>query len=561
MLGDQKSMNKKIVFWCFFVIFSVLWLFIVMSVRVNDVTLEDKFSLISRMPIYYLISLFALLFLSLIAFRLKENKWSILFALLFIIYMYITPWIVEPLRVIDTFFHSSRIHVVSETAHLADLRQYYFDYPGVVILGFALTSVTSIGLLPFVKFYFPIMSTMLFYLFYSILVRHLGGSRRLGPCLLLSSLFGYGGFHFSPMAIGLILLPLLLWLFVQRKKNARVYLVCFILLVASLTISHPTTSAFLLLTFTVLILIMQFLKFTRNPIQYLAEAHLELNSSFFAVSVLSWAIFVSYSVPGHIALFVNSVLQTLFSHPYEATQKILQPIYPILEISILRRFFVVLSGIISIVALYVLIRKYCKSQKSERTKLILVIATISTGLILMPLFFISEASVFGQVGLMFGLLGTSVSLIFWNTNPKTIFCIFLIVSLLLIVPAFVSHYSAEQYDIMRESIKSGMVFTSIHIDMKKAKIISPFGTQLFFWSEIDAWKNIEYPHYGETLYSQMRTADYVIWRVDGLYYASLQAERLPINDTVYFKSHLLMTNSSDFSLIYSSGNYQIFARR
>jgi len=537
--------------------FTLIWIFVISSFRVYDMTLDDRLSLLTCLPNYYVPVLFALVFFCLTAFYLKENSWSIVFAILFVLYFNVTPWFIEPLRVIDTFSHFSRVSVIIEKGCIPTFQEYYFDYPGSSLLGAASLLVTGMSPLVFTKYYFPLIMTAFFYLGFSVAIRRFYGNvRLLGPSLLLTSMFGYGASHFSPAGLGAMLLPLLLWSISEWKKA---FFPCFILLTIGLAVSHPTTSALLIIALAMSMTLFQIIKFTYG-------ARMTLRTLIFIAVVLTWSTYISYTFLGNTGPFFKSVLERLFLNPHEIPERLSQPIYPILEIAIARRVFVILTSIVSaIILLKTLIKIMNRRKESYLMSYVIISAIIVTGLVLFPIYFISNEPVFALYhAFAFACFGTGAGIGILNIGSKRGFCLLLMICTLLVIPAFIMRYPVEQYNIMRDSIMHGLIFTGGHMSSRDIKVILPFGGQLRAFTSFDMWDIVQDPLYGQNLFSQIEHplygADYFVYRIDGLYYAVLEAEMTTIKETSYFRTYTRLLNFSSFNLIYSSVKYQIFAR-
>jgi hypothetical protein len=193
----------------------------------------------------------------------------------------------------------------------------------------------------------------------------------------------------------------------------------------------------------------------------------------------------------------------------------------------------------------------------------LSIALVSIGLLFFLLFSVShiESSVFGfYYSYFFALFGATIGFGLLNAKSRGSFFLLLLMVLSLIIPAFVTIYPVEQRDIMRESVSHGLVFTGKHIDGQNAKILSPFGRQLYSFMNFNAWDNIVGIVYGDELFSQILYADYFIFRTDGLYFAAIEIEGVYAKESTYFRVFTASLNNSGFNLIYSSSEYQILAR-
>lgn len=553
----QCISNK--IFCAVFTTLFALWLFIISSLRVFDVTFDDKLSLLSRMPVLYVFALFVLASFCLLSFYFGSGFWSAAFAGLFALYFYFVPWLVEPLRIIDTFWHFSRVPVVIDRGYIPTFERYYFQYPGSTVWGAAVLSVTGMDSFLFVKFFFPFLSMTTLYIGFFCLTRRItGSSLPVGPSLLLLYIFGYGGYHFSPIWFAWMIIPILLY---SAMRLGTAFLLCFIFLSASLVISHPTTSAFLLVVFLMLILLFQAWK--KKP--YTTHQLLQSRSVIFISIVFMWNAFLASRVfLVNLASFVWGLFSTLFVQTHEVPEKILQPPYPILEISMGRRIFVVLSGTLAIVILFYSLYIFIKNKtpinlRTHKGLILLPISFTLTGLLLFPLFLLSTTVFSLYYSFVFALFGASMLLGLLKIRSwKSFLFLFLVVQLLMI-PSFIERYPVEQYFIMRDPIKYGMMFTGQHAS--RQTIVSPFAEQLYSFVDFDAWHNISRPLFtGPEFVSQVKLSDYFIFRRDGAYYAALAVERVPPEETQYFQISTALLNDSSFDLVYSSRDYLIFAK-
>lgn len=558
-----QYVKKNKIFSAAFIIFFALWLLIVSSLRVFDVTFDDELSLLSKMPLYYIFALFALAALSLLSFHLKKSAWSVSFAGLFILYFWLTPWVIEPLRVIDTFFHFSRVQVVIGQGYIPTLEKYYFEYPGSTLWGATFLSVTGMESFLFLKYLFPFLSTAILCLGFFCLARRINDSSLpAGPSLLVLSMFGYGGFHFSPFGFAWMIIPILLYLVLQRGKA---FSLCFILLSGSLIISHPTTSGFLSVVLLIVIILSTFWKKTSETLRQLL-----LQRSLIFISLLGiWSLFIaSHVFLQNIAAFLQQIFETLFFNTQEVSQKLLQPLFPLFGISIGRRMFVVLSGVFATAilfkGLYMLIKsKGTENLRTQKAWILILISVILVGLLLFPLFLIS-ITVFGLYYFFaFGLFGASLGfgLLKFKSRKRFLFLILLV--LLIIIPSFIEAYPVESYSLLRDPIKYGMMFTGQHLIYQKRTIVSPLAQQLYSFMDFNAWQSVEnpLPTGSSEFISQVYSADYFIFRIDGAYVASLRDERVRPEETQYWRFSTALMNKSNFAIIYSSGEYLIFAKQ
>jgi hypothetical protein len=556
---SRSNLGNNILLMIFFA-FSVFWLYIVSSFRVLDVTFDDSLSLLSKMPLSYIAALFLLVSLSLVCFYFRKNRWSVAFAGLFTLYFWITPWFIEPLRVIDTYFHFSRVLVVMSSGNIPTFEAFYFQYPGSTIWGTAFLSLTGLDSLSFLKYVFPIASTAIFSLGFCLLAKTIYGDIRVvGPSLLLVSLFGYGGWHFSPIGFGWMILPILLYLILQRGKNPSL---CFILLSSALVISHPTTSVFLLGVFPVALLTSRLWKGRPQALD-----HMLLSRSLIFVAILcTWNSFIASNVfMQSVAGFISQVLRTLFN-PQNISTGILQPVFSLVEVSIARRLFVVLAGVFAVVVLLKGIQLLVGGKNPSLSQIQkiwapILISVVSVGLLLFPLFLISTP-VFGLYYFFaFALFGASLSLGMFKFDSLKRFVLLMFLVLLLLIPSFIEAYPVEQYNILRDPIRYGMIFTGSHIDNPRATVVSPRPSQLYSFMNFDSWQNIEDPLFvGAKFSSQILSADYFVFRIDGAYEASLTKERALPNETQYWKDSMSLLSNTTFASVYSSGEYILFVR-
>ena len=569
--GSIVKSRISLIFSFIFISFIAIWAFMVFSVRVIDVTFDDKLSLLSKMPNYFLPSLFLLASLSLLSFYLRKSLWSMAFAGLFALYFCQTPWLIEPLRGIDTYYHFSRVQVVIENGYvpgLADASSVpggrYFQYPGSTIWSAMLLSVTGMASIEFVKYFFPILSTFVLYLGFLILVRKVcKSSLPLGPSLLFLSLFGYGGYLFSPFGFGWMLIPFLLFLLLKLERISS--FMCFALLCFGLAISHPTTSAFFVVAFIIL-------AFAIRVFRKRIAVHAELIWSrvlTFITIVLLWSSFEASRVfLPETASFIRTLFDRLFN-PYEVIHRIQQPIYLLFEISVLRRIFVISTGIFAAIVILVGTFEIIRKRKADhevifahKERLLVPISIAFAGLLLFPLFLIS-VPVFGLYYFFtFGLFGAAIGFGLLKVRSRKSFCLLGLFVLLLITPAFVEAHPVEQYDIMRDSIHYGVKFTGQYINCTEKTLVSPLCTQLYSFMDLVEWRNIQMPLYSESenvFVSQVKKSNYFIFRMDGVYVSSLLFERVNPKDTKYLQISMRLLNDTFFDVLYSSESYIIFA--
>jgi|GEM_PF-3754669 len=548
---------KSRIFILLFVILLVNWLLLVSTVRVYDISLSDRLGLLSVLPPNFIFGLFALALLALLSTYSGKYRISILFTMLFSVYFYITPWIVEPLRSIDTLVHFSRVAVVNDLGRLPPTLEYYFDFPGSTVFASSLLSITGFDEFLFLKYVFPIFSMLVFYLGFSVFMyKTYRDLRFVSLGLLFVSIFGYGSSHFSPYGIGLMWLPLLLDLMMEIKK--RSYSICFLILVIGLTITNPTIAAFSVMSLFVYLIL---LKFVNQRI----ESRMALRTTILIVFFVLWLMFVSSGTLSQVVNFVREIGNVIFFHPSEAGTRLIQPAYPIIEVRLANYFFIGLSTLLSILILLYVGRTVFIRKKwtiaSQRLRMLIAPCIIFVGLTFVGLYFIAVWTDFALRGATFAFLGTAMGIGFLNVKSKRHFFVLAMIALLLVMPAFIHKHDVEQWDIMQDPIKLGLMFTGKHIKNDNVKIICPYGAQLRPFMKWHMWHNIE-PHYSvwDVIKTQPLTADYFIYRIDGLYYATLQIDGFPKENTSYFKAYVKLLNAPNFNLVYSSKGYEMLAK-
>ena len=553
---------KSRIFILLFVILLVNWLLLVSTVRVYDISLSDRLGLLSVLPPNFISALFALVLLALLSTYLGKYRISILFTMLFSVYFYITPWIVEPLREMDTLYHFSRVVMANDLGHLPATTEYYFGFPGSTIIASSLLSITGLDEILFLKYVFPIFFMLVFYLGFSVfLYKTYRSLRFVSLGLLCVSLLGYGSSHFSPSGVGLMFLPLLLGLMTEPKKLS--YSLCFLVLATGLTISHPTTTLFLLVTLAIYLVL---LKFVYRKI----ESHIANRTAIFAVISFSWFMFISQNILYSVGNFLRELTNVFLTRPSEVEARLVQPPFPIIEIRLANYVFVGLSTLLSVIVLLYFARAVFRRKEwtmtSERLRMLIAPCIIFFGLASVGLYLTAGVWSFGLRGATFAFLGTSMAIGFLNVRSKRQLFVFAMIALLLVIPAFIFQYQVEQYDMMRDPIKLGLVFTGKHIKNDNVKIIGPFGAQLWSFMKINMWNTIErhfnlwYHTRAQGALYMIETADYFVYRIDGLYYATIQIDGFPKENTSYFKAYVELLNSSYFDLVYSSDGYEILAR-
>ncbi len=555
-------MKWKIIFPITFVLFSVILAYIILYVRVNNVTLDDPLGLLNHMPIFYVPMLFLSALFCLFAFYYKQTGWSVAFAALFIGYFALVPYCIEPLRVKDMFYHFSRVVTVLQNGHIpppSASNEYYFQYPGSTFFGAIFLEITGIQSTLFLKIIFPFMQTAIFSLGFAVIVKKIFKTWTIvGPSLLLVVLFDYGGYHFSPYGFAWMLIPLLLLPLMSRDTRSSPLI--FILLSFTLIISHPTTSIFLLVILPALFLFLALSKKTSPQ---------RLNTLLICVSVyvimtFSWIYFMSPSTLEMITNAITSSVQTLFSHSQNVPGLVLQKTYYQADFSILRRIFVVLTSVLALIALALCITKMRKTSKAtsqEKEWLGLSIVFICIGMLGFLLFSVSSESVFSfTYSFTFGLFGVAIAAVgLLPAKSKKTFALLLIITLALILPAFTTRYVDEYEDIIRQPILAGLAFAGAHINNDSLTIVSPESKQLYSFMNYLFWSNIAPPNNDNTLLSQVQKTDYFIYRTEGLYDAAI-ATGLPVDQTIYYNVSNSMVSSNTFNLIYSNPDYDIYVR-
>jgi hypothetical protein len=550
-------MKPKTIFLFLFMLLSTFLIYVILFVRVIDVTPADQLGLLSHMPSFYVPVLILTALTCLVAYYFKETGWSIAFATLFVGLFALTIWFIEPLHTVDTFYHFGSVTAVMQDGHisLSAPHLYYFDYPGSTFFGAIFLEITGMGSISFLKIFFPLLQTIVFCLGVAVIVKTIFKSwLPVGPSLLLLTIFGYGGLFFSPISFGWMIIPLLLFTLIMREKRA--YFLCFILLSFSLVMSHPTTSAFLTIVLPGSVLF--FLLFKRVFNERLNT--LIVCVSIFVVMVLSWSYLVSSFTLSLVALTIKSAIQTLFNNSQGALGLIYQNPYPVFAISLLRRIFTVLSTVLAVTVLALCLKKIWKPSKigsHEKEWLSLSIAFICVGILLFLVFSISALPAFNfTYSFIFGLFGVAI-MVGLLPRSRKVFFLLLIITVTLVTPAFITKNGYEYYDLLREPIMPGMQFTGTYITNVSSIVLSPFDHQLYAFMSYDNWANIESIDYsGDRLLSQVERCDYFIYRTDGLYF-----NYGDVNQTqIYLQVSNSMLNRTNFNLIYSNPDYKIYAR-
>jgi hypothetical protein len=529
------------------------WLIIVATVAVNDVTLLDRLGLLNVLPMHFTAALISAPVLVFIAIYLGRYRVSILFVALFLMYIRLTTYMIEPLRGIDTLVHFSRVVVISDLGRLPSTQQFYFDFPGSSILASSLLCVTGLNDIFFLHYLFPTFA--LFVQYSGILVflrKTFRDSRYVALGLLLSSFFPpSGALDFSPATTALMFFPLLLYFFLY--SDSLFHYLCFLVLSFSITISNPTATLFSLFVFLAFIILVG-IRYRHSKL----ESHFRYKALVFEVIFFSWVAFQSYTVRFQIAVNVREFLNTILIGQSKILTRLSPPMVSIYEISFARRLYygtgVFLSLIILLSSAIVLFKNHKKNRQNPKS--FFGPTFIFVCLALSLIFFITlSGHPFGEVALMYALFGISVAVGFLMIfNSKRRFFIFCALMVLLTAPTFISFYPFEQYFLIRKSSYNGLRFAGEHISHAEAGIVCDFGEQLFSFTNMDLWDKIyfDYPVYGGSR-PLPPNPNYYIFRIETFYY-----EELSFGNSSYFENYGKFLNSNRFNNIYSSENFKIF---
>lgn len=517
-MKSTMTLRHKLLFTFFFALL-INWLIILFSTRINGVSLSDELGLLSLLPLNYIVSLFVLVILTLISVYWRENFLAILFASLFALYFSATPWLIEPLRVPDSLYHFSRVIVVDNSGHIPTTSGSYFDYPGSTFFGSVLLQITGLDNIFFLQIFFPLLSMVVFYLNFSILVFSIFKDLRVVSVgFLVVSLFGYGAAAFSPVGVAQMLFPLML-LFIGRKR----YSLCFMILMFSLVISNPTTAVFLIGTLLLYVVISGLMERRTN--------HIVLYQVFiFAFTFLAWSFFNSYTnVMAQIADFARGLLN--FSVGKGTTAGLNPAVFPLVGISFGRRIFVVLSGLIAIVMLshagYMFLKRRRVGLRNHHWHSDMVgPSMILVGLSLTLLFYLAlPGNPFGTTSISFYCLGVSLSVGFFSLRSRKVLLIAGILLCALIIPSFIFSYPQEQYDLIRSSVMQGLVFAGNQLTSNPGEILCPYGQEFQAFVSYNLWSNIDtlsIPSFGLASYGySLHAVKYFVYRIDAVYYSLL----------------------------------------
>lgn len=556
-LRNISRLKLKFIFSLLLGLLFIYLIYIILFIRINNVTLNDQFGLLGLMPNFYIFLLIISAVFCLISFYFKESWWSISFASMFIIYFVLIPYFVEPLHGIDAYYHLSRTLVVLEHGNIptSTIGDSYFNYPGSTIFGSIFIQITGINNLQFIKIIFPLLQTFLFFFSFFVLIKKIFNNLLpVGPSFLLLCLFGYGGLQFSPFGFAWMIIPLILLTLVSDRRES---VICFSLLTFTLVISHPTTSIFLCAVLPFFIFILKLNKKIEVKITMFL-----LHVLLFIIMTVAWSYFVASSPFDFFVSFVNSIRKTLFENS-NIPSLLLQEQFILSNISILRRFFVILGTLLGsfsfIFGLIKIIRK-----KSINTKTIewisLSLSFIGVGMLLFIPFLIFYSGFSYTYTFEFGLFGAC--LIFGSIlipAKRKEFFVFILIVTLLIMPSFTARYPEEFTGLVQEPMTSGMKFTGTYVNLSSSILLSPLETQLQYFLPYDHWTRLEYPVESNILLEQVKGCNYFIYRIDGAYQAA-QYSYKPMNETFYMQLVDSMKNNVDFNIIYSNSFYEVFIR-
>jgi hypothetical protein len=548
----MKNERARAILFVIYFLLLINWTIIIFSTTINDVKPSDELGLFSELPLNYSFSLVTLVILTLVSIYLKENLAAILFVTLFALYFSMTPWIIEPLRVPDTLVHYSRVVVLNNLGHTPSTQDFYFDFPGSTFLGSSLLLITGLNGIVFLKYLFPALYMLVFYLGFSLFTFDLFKDTRVVVLgLLAASLFGYGTFHFSPEGIALMLLPLMLFTCGRRR-----YSLCFLILAFALVITNPTTCAFLLLGLVAYVLVLRFLARAERH----AGSRVMYQTSIFAAMFFSWSFFNSPTMMLQVSIFIHQSINNLSSG---AVQVLTPSVLPLVETSLARRIFVLFATLLSVIVLVraaFLIRKQ-RIPKSSQTHLGHMVgpSIILVGLAMTFLFYVATPqNPFLTRSISIFLLGTCLGIGLLNINSKKTYFFVASLLLILVIPAFIYSYATEQYDITRTSVMQGLIFTGNQLASNPGEIACPFGSQLQAFTEYDLWKGINDMSIPQFAGSSPEIVNflqikYFVYRVDAEYYSLMAG-------TPYLENYLKLLSSGDFNQIYSSGNFALLSQ-
>ncbi|MCW4003661.1 MAG: hypothetical protein NWE95_07100 [Candidatus Bathyarchaeota archaeon] len=523
------------------------------TVSVNDLTISDKLGLLSVLPIQFTVAMIIAPILALIFIYTGRCRFSILLVAVFLMYVRLTPYMVEPLRGIDLFSHFSRVVVVNSLGNLPPTQRFYFDFPGSTILASSLLQITGLSDIFFLKYLFPVLAIFVQYFGILVLLRKTyKDSRYVGAAFLLSSFFPpTGQMDFSPAATALIYFSLMLYFFFY--SNSRIQSLCFLILTFSITISNPTVALFsllILVAFTLLI---------KGPFRFsLPKNNYGLKTVVFGVVFFLWVIFRSLdNVAFQIVVNIREFFTTIFSGTSEIPAKFSPPLAYLYEISLARRLYygigIFLSAIILLGTAIILFRNREKIRQNHRilfgSVIIFVCLTLGTAL-----FVAMSGHPFGEVALRYAFFGIPLALGFLMIfNSKKRFLIFCLLVILLIVPTFLSFYGQEQYFLIRKTSYNGLRFAGGHINHAETGIVCDFGEQLFSFTNMALWDKIYFNYPTSSVSRQPpQNPNYYIFRIETYYY-----EEYSFGNSSYSENYNEFLNSNRYNNIYSSATFGI----
>lgn len=224
---------------------TMLWLFVLLTYSVWFVHPENVFGLYQVIPFWFWLGVVSM---TLGMFIMMDSSPGYFFAFQFImlnIMVWVTPSIIEPnARVTDPWNHYENISWILSGNHIPPGVTTYINWPGTFIFGSIFLEVSGAFYQDFLKFY-PLISSTVFIIGYWILLNYLVDDpihRKLAMMIHIP-MNVWLQFHFSPQSVGLMLFPLIILAF--YFKSSRIWQVTALVLIAGLTLSHPTTSIYL----------------------------------------------------------------------------------------------------------------------------------------------------------------------------------------------------------------------------------------------------------------------------------------------------------------------------
>jgi len=493
----------------------------------------------------------------------KYEKMFLAEALLFAIYLYAIPALVEE----NVYFHDTWGHLTGSVSILINGNYdktgnwYVTQYPGAFILSSITVLVSGMDPITFVKHY-PIIISGYIVLVSYLLFRKCLTNKKMS---YFATIFFVSGSvwvfpkHFCPNSPAFILFLLIFYLSLSKGTLKNILLSIF--LVATITVTHPTTMPFLIFSVTLIPITFKLWSKRIKNIQLNTQFSLLKFLPFFTIIIWSaWSVFNATGVFTYLINTVEKFFGSLseFVSIGKPTERFAVT-SPLMIGQTLKMSYTFLYVFVSFIGTFYLAFDIFKKKKMENARLFAVmggwfIACVILGVATALL----QGGEFYERILLYGFIPLSVFAIFTLRNKygKSVFILAILIGTYLSIFA---SYTNEYFEYTPITDSYGSIFMVSHNITQNVKIgIPTFGLYKFYiyyriyraGSDIESSTPTKNTFF---VWSKVSYTCYVVY-IKGREYTQLQGWMLRMTWMDKYPSMLYQPNSS---LIYNNGNFHV----